>query len=49
MSDKMTVKELEEEYGEADYIYLTEESLKELNNSNPIHCGDVILIPKNKS
>ena len=48
-----TINELEFEYGNVDgnYIYLTNQSIKELSEGSPIHCESVILItslPKEK-
>ena len=43
---RLTVKELEDDMGKAEYIYLTEQSIKELAEGLPIHCEQVILIPR---
>lgn len=42
---KRTIKDLEDDMGKADYIYLTKKSIKELSEGLPIHCEQVILIP----
>ena len=46
---KECIEELKEEYGTAEECYLTEQTMKELNNGASVHVGNVILVPPNKN